>query len=110
MKDITQLLSKQVIPLLQEKEVYITLKKVIPASNRNFKSSKQKEMVLMAIQAEQDFICILSIGGGKTLCFELPILHQPNSPKTITIVMVLFMALLDKLLYKAQSKGIQAHK
>ena len=110
MKDITQLLSKQVIPLSQEKELYITLKKVIPASNRNFKFSKQKEMVLMVIQAEQDFIYILPTGGGKTLCFELPILHQPNSLKTITIVMVSFMALLDELLYKAQSKGIQAHK
>ena len=75
MKDITQLSSKQVIPLPQEEEVYITLKKVIPASKGNFKSSEQKEMVLMAIQAEQDFICILLTGGGKTLCFKLPILH-----------------------------------
>ena len=60
----------------------------------------------MAIQAEQDFICILLTGGGKTLCFELLILHQPNSPKTITIIMVSFTALLDELLYKTQSKGI----
>ena len=49
MEDITQLSSKQVIPLPQEEEVYITLKKVIPASKGNFKSSEQKEMVLMAI-------------------------------------------------------------
>ena len=101
MKDITQLSSKQVIPLSQEEEVYITLKKIILALNGNFKSSEQKEMVLMAIQAEQDFICILSTRGGKTLCFELLILHQPNSPKTITIIMVPFMALLDELLFKA---------
>ena len=106
MKGITQLSSKQVISLPQEEKVYITLKKVILESNKNFKSSKQKEMVLMVIQAEQDFICILSTGGGKTLCFELLILHQPNSPKTITIVIVSFTALLDKPLYKAQSKGI----
>ena len=79
MEDITQLSSKQVIPLPQEEEVYITLKKVIPALKENFKSSEQKEMVLMAIQAEQDFICILPTGGGKTLCFELLILHQPTA-------------------------------
>lgn len=64
----------------------------------------QQETITCILQ-QQDSLTLLPTGGGKSLCYQLPILTMPG--KTAVIISPL-IALMEDQVQQAQQKGIKA--
>ncbi|KAF8869304.1 hypothetical protein BD779DRAFT_1739474, partial [Infundibulicybe gibba] len=71
-----------------------------------FKSIQQQQLVELALQRNDNFLGILPTGGGKSLVYLLPSLHETDM---ITIVISPNKALLTDQLSKAQEMGVECH-
>ncbi|KAK5162702.1 uncharacterized protein LTR77_011237 [Saxophila tyrrhenica] len=92
-------------PAIGEAEMKQAMRKALRRDDVSFRSDKQRE-ALESIMKKDDFIplvVVLPTGGGKSLLFTAPAcLDDPG----VTVVVVPYRALLNRLLQTAQEAGI----
>ncbi|ENH63564.1 hypothetical protein FOC1_g10000041, partial [Fusarium oxysporum f. sp. cubense race 1] len=73
-----------------------------------WRSDKQAECIqsIMALKADQTAINMLPTRAGKSILFMLPAIMQDTG---ISIVVVLFVALMDDLVARATDMGVNCH-
>jgi len=72
-----------------------------------FHSEEQRLMVEYALSGQNNFVCILPTGGGKSLVYQIPALAQPSQ---INLVVVSNKALMVDSLRKTKNLGIPCCK
>ena len=76
------------------------LKRLFPHPNDiDFKSPQQRQIVEEALARQRNFLGILPTGGGKSLAFLLPVLHEEEG---VTVVVIPNRSLLNDMLDRCQ--------
>jgi hypothetical protein len=95
--------------IVSKDELKRAMQKALYCDNIIFRSEEQREILYMIISGNQTtlLVVVLPTGGGKSLLFIAPAcLIDPG----VTIVVVLYYALLDNLLKTAKDAGIDCIK
>jgi superfamily II DNA or RNA helicase len=83
--------------------VHNTMQQILGKSDISFKSLKQEEAIYAVIRGQTPLVVVLPTGGGKSLLFMVPALLDGTE---ITIVVVPYRALIDDLVDRIRSSGI----
>ena len=81
------------------------LRRAVKNPNAQYKSPEQQQLIENTFGPGDNILAILPTGVGKSLCWEVPVLSEPN---TKTIVFTPFVSLINDQLRRASNLGIKA--
>jgi superfamily II DNA helicase RecQ len=90
----------------QEEDVLLDrLRLGLKDTGATFKNKEQRELFKTALGRAENCIAILPTGGGKSICFEVPVSSEPTG--MCTVVLVPFVSLTQDMLRRGRQLGLR---